>query len=231
MGDVEVRFFIDRQGTPQDVEAVSGHPMLTQAAIDNVRTWKFAQTLVEPKYFTTTFRFEFTDNAEDYDYGPRTKRHGYSLVEVEVTPLMIGGGPPHALSCPKEKMKAPGKGSPSDYLELKHDDYTVRIDVDGSVTWRSAADRHSFTIASSRARQILESFRTDKFWNLCGEYVDNPLHSVVLTVSIDGVTKRVQDVGRVARTSSGAGRTNRPHGSKSRMDPRRPRHRAIEEHF
>ena len=40
-GSVKLRFTVDEQGDTSDVEAVTGHPMLKEAAVQNVRGWKF----------------------------------------------------------------------------------------------------------------------------------------------------------------------------------------------
>jgi TonB family protein len=40
-GKVSLRFTVDEQGETSEVEATSGHIMLRQAAIDNVKNWKF----------------------------------------------------------------------------------------------------------------------------------------------------------------------------------------------
>jgi TonB family protein len=41
-GKVTVHFTINEQGDTSDVEAVTGHQMLRDAAIQNVQNWKFA---------------------------------------------------------------------------------------------------------------------------------------------------------------------------------------------
>ncbi|MGA9508175.1 MAG: energy transducer TonB [Candidatus Sulfotelmatobacter sp.] len=40
-------------GEPTNVEVISGHPMLKDAAIENVKTWKFNNSYAEGKYQTT----------------------------------------------------------------------------------------------------------------------------------------------------------------------------------
>ncbi len=40
-GKVSLRLTIDEQGNTSEVEATSGHIMLRQAAIDNIKNWKF----------------------------------------------------------------------------------------------------------------------------------------------------------------------------------------------
>ena len=40
-GTVVLQAVIGKDGTVQDVHALSGHPMLTQAAVDAVRKWRY----------------------------------------------------------------------------------------------------------------------------------------------------------------------------------------------
>ena len=52
-GVVKVTFVLSgKAGEPSNVEAVSGHPMLKDAAIENVKTWKFRDSYAEGKYET-----------------------------------------------------------------------------------------------------------------------------------------------------------------------------------
>ena len=53
-GVVKVTFVLTgNAGEPTNVELVSGHPMLKDAAIENVKTWKFKNSYAEGKYETT----------------------------------------------------------------------------------------------------------------------------------------------------------------------------------
>ena len=45
-GDVAVEVIISPEGRVESVRAVSGHPMLTQAALDSARTWRFGPTFL-----------------------------------------------------------------------------------------------------------------------------------------------------------------------------------------
>ncbi len=45
-------------GEPTNVEVISGHPMLKDAAIENVKTWKFNKSYACGKY-QTTFDYRF----------------------------------------------------------------------------------------------------------------------------------------------------------------------------
>src|SRR5512140_1930690 len=54
-GTVKISFTLPANGEePVSVEAVSGHPLLKSAAVENVKTWRFRNTYaVERKYETT----------------------------------------------------------------------------------------------------------------------------------------------------------------------------------
>jgi TonB family protein len=41
-GTVLLRATVTAQGATSDVEVISGHPLLKQSAIENVKSWKFA---------------------------------------------------------------------------------------------------------------------------------------------------------------------------------------------
>ncbi|MFY9790865.1 MAG: energy transducer TonB [Candidatus Sulfotelmatobacter sp.] len=45
---------------PTNVEVISGHPMLKDAAIENVKTWRFNNSYACGTY-RTTFRYRFSD--------------------------------------------------------------------------------------------------------------------------------------------------------------------------
>ncbi len=45
-GTVRLRVIISAEGTIEQVELVSGHPLLVQSAMDAVRQWRYQQTLL-----------------------------------------------------------------------------------------------------------------------------------------------------------------------------------------
>ena len=54
VGVVKLTFVLSgNAGEPTNVEAISGHPMLKDAALENVKTWKFKNSYAEGKYETT----------------------------------------------------------------------------------------------------------------------------------------------------------------------------------
>jgi TonB family protein len=57
-GDVRLRITMDVQtGSVNDVQAVSGHPLLQRAALDAARHWQFQQDAQMPESFESTVRF------------------------------------------------------------------------------------------------------------------------------------------------------------------------------
>ena len=61
-GVVVLEAVIDRDGSIQSLRVVSGHPLLTQAALDAVKQWKYRPTLLngEPIEVITTVTVTFT---------------------------------------------------------------------------------------------------------------------------------------------------------------------------
>jgi periplasmic protein TonB len=48
-GDVVIRLTIDEAGVPTDIRLVSGHPMLSPAALDAVKQWRFRPYQMDEK--------------------------------------------------------------------------------------------------------------------------------------------------------------------------------------
>ena len=61
-GTVLLQAVIGKDGTVQDVHALSGHPMLTQAAVDAVRKWRYKPYYLngEPGEAVTEINVKFT---------------------------------------------------------------------------------------------------------------------------------------------------------------------------
>ena len=56
-GDVAVSITINRAGTVEVADVVSGHPMLREAALVAARQWQFAKGSLSKRKTTLTFRF------------------------------------------------------------------------------------------------------------------------------------------------------------------------------
>jgi TonB family protein len=62
-GSVTVAFTLPANaGEPADVEAVSGHPMLKSAAVENVKTWHFRNTYAVARKYQTTFHYTLSES-------------------------------------------------------------------------------------------------------------------------------------------------------------------------
>jgi TonB family protein len=77
-GDVRLKITTDGESV-RDVEVESGHPLLQQAAVDNVKTWKFEAH--EPGTFEVTFRYKLLpeDLSTEFLESP-------GIVRIEATP-------------------------------------------------------------------------------------------------------------------------------------------------
>jgi TonB family protein len=57
-GTVKLTFTLSANaGEPTNVEAVSGHPILKGAAVENVKTWKFENPYAVERKYETTFKY------------------------------------------------------------------------------------------------------------------------------------------------------------------------------
>jgi protein TonB len=63
-GTVRLHALIAKDGTVQQLEVMSGHPLLVQAALDAVKQWRYRPTLLngEPVEVDTTIDVIFTLN-------------------------------------------------------------------------------------------------------------------------------------------------------------------------
>jgi hypothetical protein len=62
-GIVKVAFTLPASAAePVNVEAVSGHPLLKPAAVENVKTWRFRNTYAVERKYETTFRYSLSDS-------------------------------------------------------------------------------------------------------------------------------------------------------------------------
>ena len=61
-GAVKLAFTLPANaGEPANVEAVSGHPLLKSAALENVRTWRFRNTYAVERRYETTFHYTLSE--------------------------------------------------------------------------------------------------------------------------------------------------------------------------
>jgi len=77
-GTVKVAFSLPANaGEPVNVEAVSGHPLLKSAAVENVKTWRFRNSYAIERKYETTFSYTLSE------MGPRhVTFESFNLVEI-----------------------------------------------------------------------------------------------------------------------------------------------------
>jgi TonB family protein len=206
--DVDVQFVVNASGETESVTAISGHPLLRAAAVDNVKTWRFvvpsSDSSTEWKY-TTTFKFKFSDDDRPYQTNKLTvtiDSESYRFVEV------VASSPSSKIAhdCPPfDQTQPPSSIGDGDSVELSRSGcfgtcpiYEVKVSADGDVEWTG----HTFVdvigykrsnIGAEAARALLQQFLSPKFWELCGGYsasvTDNP--TMRIKVNFGGRSKAV----------------------------------------
>jgi TonB family protein len=84
-GIIRISFAIGQDGSVSEVKAVSGHPMLTFAAVENVKTWRFGfsgPVSGKQNYYT---EFVFRLSGKDVKKDPRLTVSLESFRHVEIT--------------------------------------------------------------------------------------------------------------------------------------------------
>jgi TonB family protein len=85
-GKVSLNLTVDEQGNTSEVEATSGHIMLRQAAIDNVKNWKFGwpQPCMCRVHREVVFLYKLSGKQETSESPTTTvKWFGKTRVEIE----------------------------------------------------------------------------------------------------------------------------------------------------
>jgi TonB family protein len=77
-GSVKIAFTLPaNSGEPADVEAVSGHPLLKAAAMENVKTWRFRNTYSVERKYETAFHYVLTESES-----PHVTFESFTVVEI-----------------------------------------------------------------------------------------------------------------------------------------------------
>ena len=77
-GTVEVAFTLPANaGEPANVEAVSGHPLLKSAALENVKTWRFRNIYAVERKYETTFHYALTESGS-----PHVTFESFTVVDI-----------------------------------------------------------------------------------------------------------------------------------------------------
>jgi hypothetical protein len=153
--------------------------MLRGVAADNVKAWHFAPLDADAaQAYGVTFHFLLEPPQSGYhEDGPpvtRTELDGKGGVRVISTSL---GGLSRS-GCPTAAESVlPAGVIGGDFVEVDRWNETVRVDADGAVRW---SERHQLGepkahIGVAEARALLEKFRTQAAWSLCGSYSEDGL--------------------------------------------------------
>jgi TonB family protein len=105
-GDVRISLIVSTTGTPENVQVMSGHPMLTQAAIDSVKQWRFGLSRPDREAnHTVVFRFRLPPGTA-LEPAPPLKDYLQPQLPCTVTiwgePPGIEDGGPYS-PCPKKR--------------------------------------------------------------------------------------------------------------------------------
>jgi hypothetical protein len=198
---VVVSFKQTPDGGTADVKPILGPAMLQGIAVNNVKAWHFATTGDSAgQDHKVTFHFRLDPPDEGYDSQPSTKVEldgagGIRVISIFTTGLNRSECPSGADRVP------PSTVGHEDFVELSRWDESVRVGADGSVVWEQGKIPRRGHIPPSEAKSLLERFRTEAAWGLCGSYNQAGLMdggSSSFKVSIGGRQKSVGEYGDVA---------------------------------
>ncbi|MBB5062316.1 TonB family protein [Granulicella mallensis] len=201
-GDVVVSFQQTLDGRTADVRTVSGPPMLQGIAVENVKAWHFA-TMAKPagQVHKVTFHFQLHPSDDRYDNSqPITKVELDGIGGIRVLSVFTTGL--ERSECPSAVERAlPSAVMSGDFVEVDRWNEVVRVDVDGSVAWEQGKTSQRGHIPPDQAKSLLEQFRTQSVWSLCGRYNQAGLmdgDGSSFKVRIGGREKNVGEYGDVA---------------------------------
>ena len=205
-GDVVVSFRQTREGGTADVRPISGPPMLQGIAVENVKAWHFvttAEAAGQVRQVTFHFQLDPPEDGYDYDGQPMTKVELDGAGGVRVLSIFTTGL--ERSECPSALERVPTAAVMSgDFVEVHRWNEIVRVGADGSVAWREREQgeisrRGRVTLAE--ASSLLEMFRTEAVWRLCGSYYQGGLmdgDGSSFKVRVGGREKSVGEYGDVA---------------------------------
>lgn len=200
-GDVVVSFRQTPEGGTADVRAISGPRLLEGVAVENVKAWHFA-TVAKPagQVYTVTFHFQLDPPDDGYDSPPATKVELDGPDGVRVLSIFTTGL--ERSQCPSTaERKVPPAVISGDFVELDRWNEDARVGADGSVVWKQGKISRTGHITPAEARSLLEQFRTQAVWGLCGNYYQAGLLDggwSSFKVRIGGREKSVSEYGDVA---------------------------------
>jgi hypothetical protein len=202
-GDVVVSFRQTPEGGTADVRPISGPPMLQGIAVENVKAWHFATTAeAAGQVHKVTFHFQLDPPNDGYecDSQPMTKVELDVVGRVRVLSIFTTGL--ERSECPSTVDRVlPSAVISGDFLEVHRWNEVVRVGADGSVAWEQGKISRGGHISPGEAKSLLEGFRTQAVWGLCGNYNQAGLmdgDGSSFKVRIGGREKSVSEYGDVA---------------------------------
>jgi hypothetical protein len=200
-GDVIVSFRQTAEGGTVDVTPISGPPLLREVAVEYLKAWHFA-TVAGPagQVQKVTFHFQLIPPEDGYDSQPTTKVEPDRAGGVRVLSVLTTGL--QRTQCPSAlEREVPPALISGDFVELERWNETAKVGADGSVTWKYRKTFRRAHITPSEAKSLLEQFRTQGVWDLCGSYYQAGLMDgggSSFKIRIGGREKGVSDYGDVA---------------------------------
>ena len=205
-GSVVVSFRQTPEGGTTDVRAISGPPMLQGIAVENVKAWHFATTgeaAEQARRVTFHFQLDPPEDGYDYDGQPTTKVELDGAGDVRVLSILTTGL--ERSKCPSALERVvPSAVISGDFVEVHRWNEIVRVDADGSIDWRQWEQgkiSRKDHITPVEAKTLLEQFRTQAVWGLCGDYNQAGLmdgDGSSFKLRIGGREKGVSEYGDVA---------------------------------
>jgi TonB family protein len=200
-GDVVVSFRQTPEGGTADVKPISGPPMLQGAAVENVKAWRFVAAAETSKQVNkVTFHFQLDPPDDGYDSQQSTKVELDGVGGVRVLSILTTGL--ERTECPSAVDRVlPSAVMSGDFVEVSRWNETVRVGADGSIAWKQRDISRRGHISLDQAKSLLERFRTQDAWGLCGDYNHAGLMdggSSSFKVRIGGREKSVSEYGEVA---------------------------------
>jgi TonB family protein len=200
-GDVVVSFRQTPEGGTADVTAISGPPMLQGSAVENVKAWHFATTAeAAGQVHKVTFHFRLDPPNDGYDSQSMTKVELDGVGDVRVLSIFTTGL--ERSECPSTVDRVlPSAVISDDFVEVHRWNEVARVAADGSVAWEEGKTSRRGRINPAEAKSLLERFRTEAVWGLCGSYNQAGLmdgDGSSLKMRIGGREKSVGEYGDVA---------------------------------
>ena len=200
-GDVVVSFRRTAEGNTADVTPTSGPAMLENAAVEYVTAWHFASS-TEPagQIEKVTFHFRLNPPDDGYDREPATKVELDGSDGVRVLSILTTGL--ERSKCPSSaEREVPPAVISGDFVEVDRWNEVVRVSADGLVNWSQGKTSMNGHVTPAAADSLLEEFRTQAIWDLCGNYFQAGLMDgggSSFKVRIGGQEKSVSEYGDVA---------------------------------